>query len=108
MRTALPAALRSARGSGGHRAVGVREERLPRLSCEAFLGGGPTQEPVQSGIGASDDPRSLQVPLAATNEQEVDRLFERVPSGECKLEHRFGPRQRIGAERLDIKAPTHC
>jgi hypothetical protein len=35
-------------------------------------------------------------------------LFERVPSGECKLEHRFGPRQRIGAERLDIKAPTHC
>ena len=88
------------------RAVGVREQRLPRLRREPFLDRRATQEPVESRVGAPKDPLSLQVPLPATNHQEIDSLVERIPIGNVKLEHRFGPRQRIGSDRRDIKAPT--
>ena len=91
--------------------MGVSEEGLPGLSRESLIEGRSAQEPVEPGVGAAADSVAVQVPLAATNQQQVDRLLERIPIGESKLEHRFGPRQRIGSDRGDIKAPnapTHC
>jgi hypothetical protein len=86
----------------------VGNERLPLLSQEALLDCRAPQESSQSAVGAAGDPLSLEVPLAAADEKQVDRLIERIPGGKDKLEHRFGPRQRIGSDRGDIKPATHC
>ena len=64
--------------------MGVCEERLPRLSREALLAGrARRKKPVESRIGASDNPLSIEVPLSATNEEEVDGLVGGSPSAKA-------------------------
>ena len=78
----------------------MREQRLPGLRPEALLGRRATQEALESGVGAADRaPSALEIDVAAGNDEQIDGLVERIPIGEGKLEHRFGPRQRLGGGR---------